>query len=83
MGQVFSFWIGVISTCVNFLFSLKINENPDITFGTFLITIAFIGLCIYFILGTDFLPNFSISKNSNSTTNNTNNGYQPKHARKD
>lgn len=84
MGQVFSFWIGVISTCVNFLFTLKINENPDITLGMFLLGCAFIGLAIYFILGTDFIPLGGFNRGfSSSNTNSSNNNYEPKHARKD
>lgn len=81
LSEVFSFWIGLISTCINFLFSLKINENPDITIGTFLLSFAFIGAVIYFIFGSDFFPGH-INLNSNNN-NNSNNGYQPKHARKE
>ena len=81
LGNVFSFWIGVISTCVNFIFTLKINENPDITFGTFLLACAFIGLALYFILGTDFIPMFISNKNSNSSNSgNSNSNYVPRHA---
>ena len=81
LGNVFSFWIGVISTCVNFIFTLKINENPDITFGTFLLSCAFIGLAIYFVLGTDFIPLGGFNKGSSSSSSgNSNDGYQPKHA---
>lgn len=50
LGNVFSFWIDLISKCVNFLFTLKINENPDITIGMFLLGVAFIGVAIYFII---------------------------------
>jgi len=82
LANVFSFWIGVISTCVNFLFSLKINENPDITIGMFLLGCAFIGLAIYFVLGTDFIPLGGFNKNSNNS-NSSNDNYVPKHARKD
>lgn len=71
MVQVFDFWIDIISTCVNFLFTLKINENPDITLGMFLLACAFIGVIIYLILGTDFFPGH-ISLSSNNTSNNNN-----------
>ena len=84
LGNVFSFWIGVISTCVNFLFTLKINENPDITIGMFLLACAFIGVAIYFILGTDFIPLGGFSKGSDSSnSNSSNDNYVPKHARKE
>lgn len=79
LGNVFSFWIGVISTCVNFIFTLKINENPDITIGMFLLACAFIGLAIYFVLGTDFIPLFGFNKNSSSSSN-SNDNYVPRHA---
>ena len=81
MGNVFSFWIGVISTCVNFLFSLKINENPDITIGMFLLACAFIGLAIYFVLGTDFIPIFGFNRGSGSSNSNgSDNNYVPRHS---
>ena len=77
MVQVFDFWIDIISTCVNFLFTLKINENPDITLGMFLLACAFIGVIIYLILGTDFFPgHINLSSNSNSNNNN----QIPRHA---
>lgn len=76
MTEVFNFWIDVISSCVNFLFTLKINENPDISLGVFLLACAFIGVVIYLILGTDFFPGY-IRLGSN---NNSNSNYQPRHA---
>ena len=82
MGNVFSFWIGVISTWVSWLFTLKINENPDITIGMFLLGCAMIGLAIYFVLGTDLIPNITLTRSIDSN-NSSNNGYQPKHARKE
>ena len=76
LSNVFSFWIGVISTCINFLFTLKVNENPDITIGMFLLACALIGLVIHFICGSDFFPGHI---NLNSTKVNNSN-YQPRHA---
>lgn len=81
MGRVFTFWIDTISTFVKFLFTLKINENPDITIGSFLIACAFIGLIIYFILGTDFIPMLGGSVGSSSSKSTDNNGYVPRHAK--
>ena len=83
LSEVFSFWIGVISTCINFLFTLKVNENPDITFGTFFLACAFIGVVLYFILGTDFFPGHFNLNSNNIKNNDSNNNYVPKHARKD
>ena len=80
LGNVFSFWIGVISTCVSWLFTLKINENPDITIGMFLLGCATIGLAIYFVLGTDFIPNISFTRSLDSKSSNGNDNYQPRHA---
>lgn len=78
LGDVFSFWISVISSCVNFLFTLKINNNPDISFGMFLLGCVFIGLVLYFILGTDFIPLGGFNKSSGSNASNDN--YVPRHA---
>ena len=84
MGNVFSFWIGVISSWVSWLFTLKINENPDITIGMFLLGCATIGLAIYFVLGTDLIPNITFTRSIDSKSSNSgNSGYQPKHARKE
>lgn len=65
LGNVFSFWIDLISRCVNFLFTLKINENPDITIGMFLLAVAFIGVAIYFIISIPSAKG-SIGNNSGS-----------------
>ena len=56
LSEVFSFWISVISRWFSWLFTLKINENPEITIGGFLLACAFIGVVLYTLLGTDFFP---------------------------
>ncbi|MBQ9072126.1 MAG: hypothetical protein IJY25_03105 [Bacilli bacterium] len=79
MNQVFSFWINMISKCVSWLFTLKINSNPNITLGEFILAFAFIGIVLYFILGTDFIPGLGFTKNI-GTNNNSNDNYKPRHA---
>lgn len=77
-SSVLSFWIGIISSWVSWLFTLKINEDPDITIGMFLLGCAFIGVVITLILGTDFIPfGFGSSRNSSS---NSDSNYVPRHA---
>ena len=81
LSSVFNFWIGLISTWINWLFTLKINHNPDISIGSFLLAFATIGLAIYFICGTDFVPGLSLSINNRlSKSSNGNDNYQPRHA---
>lgn len=78
LSEVFPFLISVISKCVGWLFTLKINESPEFTLGEFLIACAFIGIVIYFIFGSDFFPghiNIGSSKKINTDSN-----YQPRHA---
>lgn len=79
LNEVLDFWIGVISTCVSWVFNLELNSNPSITFGEFLLACAFIGIVLYFILGTDFIPGLGSFKNGGSSQN-SNNNYQPRHA---
>ena len=50
--EVIPYFITQLSKIINFVFNLKINENPSITLGEFLLTFAFIGLVIYFIFGS-------------------------------
>ena len=78
LNEVFNFWIKTISRCVSWVFSLELNSNPSITFGEFLLAFAFIGIVLYFILGTDFIPGLGFTKTIGSN-NNSNNNYQPKH----
>ena len=56
LTTVFSFWISIIGRWTAWLFTLKINENPDITIGGFLLACAFIGLVLYFLIGAEHLP---------------------------
>lgn len=56
--EVIPYYITQLSKIIEFVFNLKINENPSITLGEFLLTFAFIGLVIYFIFGA----NISIDK---------------------
>ena len=79
LNEVFSFFISMISKWFDFVFNLEINKNPPITLGMFLLACALIGLLIYFVLGTDFIPGISFTKNISSSKNNNNN-YQPRHA---
>ena len=80
MGQVFSFLIGIISKCVSWIFTLKVNDNPNITLGTFLLACSFIGLVIYFVLGTDFLPGNINFGSKGAKYNNDTDNYKPRHA---
>lgn len=84
LNEVFPFLAKTIGMCFEFLFSLEINKNPSITLGNFLLACAFIGLIIYFILGTDFIPNLShatnIKRSSGIKYNNNTDNYQPRHA---
>lgn len=78
LSDVFKYLISNISSCVNWLFTLVINESPRITLGTFLLACAFIGIVLYFIFGTDFFPghiNLGANIGGNSNTN-----YQPRHS---
>ena len=82
-SNVFPYLIQQFSRIVTFVFNLQINENPNITFGEFILACAFIGFVLYFIFGSDFLPNIGggLSGFSSSKSTNTNsNGYQPRHA---
>lgn len=56
LSEVLNYLISNISFCVNWLFTLVINESPRITLGTFILACAFIGIVLYFIFGTDFFP---------------------------
>lgn len=59
LSQVFPFLISVISRCTSWIFTLKINDNPSMTLGEFLLTCAFIGMVIYFLIrsfGGDSFP---------------------------
>lgn len=85
--QVFPYLIEQFARIVDFVFNLKINENPDIVLGEFILTCAFIGVVVYFIFGSDFFPNMvhikdSSVKNASKMTKNYD-GYEPKHAKKD
>lgn len=75
LSDVFKFLISNISKCVEFLFTIKINNNPNISLGMFLLACCFIGVVIYFILGTDFVPNFINNRNNGSRDN-----YNPRHS---
>ena len=77
-SQAFSFWISVISRCVSWLFTIQINSNPDITLGMFLLGCAFIGVILYFILGSDFFPGHINIGGGSRTVDNDN--YVPRHA---
>ncbi len=60
--EVIPYFITQLSKIINFVFNLKINENPSITLGEFLLTFAFIGLVIYFIFGSKIdISNFGNS----------------------
>ena len=84
LTEVFPFLIKMIGKCFDFVFMLEINKNPSITLGNFLLACAFIGLIIYFVLGTDFIPNISYMannrRNSGVKYNNKTDNYQPRHA---
>lgn len=81
MIEVFKFWINHISLVVNWIFKVVLIPEPRITLGMFLLGFAFLGVVLYFIIGTDFFPgHINISSNSNRSSND--NGYQPRHARK-
>ena len=75
-NEVFPYLIRQFATIVNFVFNLKINENPTITFGEFILTFAFIGLVIYFIFGSDFVPNISFTRNINRSSNSKKGGKE-------
>ena len=82
MTEVFNLLINMISKCTSWLFTLVINESPRFTLGEFILACAFIGVVLYFILGTDFFPghmdfNFGSGK---STSYNPKHTYQPKHS---
>lgn len=79
-SQVLGLWFSWISRWISWLFTLKINTNPDISIGMFLLGCAFIGIIIKFIFGTDFIP---LNFGSKSVSNNNSGGYEPKHARKE
>ena len=79
-SQAISFWISIISRCVSWLFSIQINTDPDISLGMFLLGCAFIGVVLYFILGSDFFPgHINVGSGSNSRTSSDSN-YVPRHA---
>ncbi|MDO4962606.1 MAG: hypothetical protein Q4E75_00680 [bacterium] len=53
--NVFNFWINIISRCFSWIFDLKINENPDISLGMFLLGFFTLALILYFLLNfSDF-----------------------------
>ena len=77
-SQAISFWTSIISRCVSWLFSIQINTNPNITLGMFLLGCAFIGVVLYFILGSDFFPgHINVGGSSKSASNDN---YVPRHA---
>lgn len=67
----------MISRVVGWIFTIKINNNPDITLGMFLLGCAFIGVVLYFILGTDFFPGYINVKTSDGGSKDN---YVPRHA---
>jgi len=75
--HILDFLVKTIATSFNWVFNLVINDSPRITLGVFLLSCAFIGIVIYFFCGTDFFPGHI---NFNSSKNNSNNNYQPKHS---
>lgn len=76
MKEVIYFWIDILSRCVQWLFSIQIIEEPNISFGMFILACAFIGIVLYFILGSDFFPgHIGIS----SRVNNNYSNYAPRH----
>ena len=80
LGAVFEFWSHLIGTCVNWLFvGLIINDSPRISFGEFILACAVIGFALYFILGTDFIPNISFTRSLDSKSS-SNDNYVPRHA---
>ena len=79
LKTVFEFWSKVVSNIGSWLINdFVINESPRITFGQFFLACAFIGVVLYFILGTDFIPGLSLSFHRDKSNSNTN--YQPRHA---
>lgn len=77
MVEVFQFWINSISSVVNWVFRVEVIDEPKITLGMFLLGFAFIGLILYFILGSDFFPgHINLGNNSNSSRDN----YVPRHS---
>lgn len=72
--EVIPYFITQFSRIVNFLFNLKINENPSITLGEYILTFAFIGLVIQFIFGA----NINIGNFGNSDINKGNSGNSDK-----
>ena len=78
LGKVFKFLIDSIASVVSFLFTIVVNDSPRITLGEFLLGCAILGVILYFLFGTDFIPGFSIntSKNKDDSVN-----YKPRHAK--
>lgn len=79
LSEVFPFLINVISKSMNWLFTLVINENPKFTLGEFLLVCAFIGVVIYFIIGSDFFPGHINFGTSSVKYKNDSDYYQPRH----
>lgn len=77
LGTAFKFLINNISRVVSFLFTIVINESPKITLGEFLLACAILGLILYFLFGTDFIPGFSVNLNRSKEPVN----YKPRHAK--
>ncbi len=89
ISDTFPFWTKIIGNIVGWVFNdCVINVHPRITLGSFIVTCAFIGFVIYFLLNSDFFPapgSFGSSKNDSSKSDNyqprhANSNYQPKHA---
>lgn len=78
LGKVLKFLIDSIASVVTFLFTIVINDSPKITLGEFLIACFIIGLILYFLFGTDFIPGFTLSPSSNKKEPVS---YKPRHGK--
>lgn len=50
MSSIFNYWISLFSRCITWLFTLEINSDPYISFGSFVIGCFFIGAVVMFFM---------------------------------
>ncbi len=85
LSEGFPFWTKVFGNIVGWLFNdCVINLHPRITLGSFIVTCAFIGFVIYFLLNSDFFPapgSFGTGSSSSSSKSKDDSNYIPRHSR--
>lgn len=84
LSSAINFLILSISRVCHFINVIKINDDPTIYLGEFLIACLFIGVVLRFLFGTDFFPTATDVRAlawKNLKSNNKAN-YEPKHAKK-